>query len=232
MAWLIAVVLVLFLNTAQAASISAQQAPLSPAIASYLQKRQQHADAVAPDYANRPMCRRCKRSEHVCVCAALPPAPVHTATKVIILQHPAEARRRITSTVPLIGLCLQNCDTIISNDFDLNHPVLQAAFSPTATSGEVGNAPLVLYPSDEATFIEDMTPCSLSALESTSNAVGVATVQQEPYIIIIIDGTWSQAKQMIHNIDWLHTHCKPVKFRSGGSSSYTIRREPMPHCLR
>jgi DTW domain-containing protein YfiP len=132
----------------------------------------------------------------------------------------------------LIGLCLKNCDTIISNDFDLNHPVLQAAFSSTATSDEAAKLPLVLYPSDEATFIEDMAPCLLSAVESTANTAAVDTVQQEPYTIILIDGTWSQAKQMMHNIDWLHTHCKPVKFRSGGSSSYTIRREPMPHCLR
>jgi DTW domain-containing protein YfiP len=154
------------------------------------------------------------------------------SSQVIILQHPAEARRRITSTVPLVGLCLENCDTIISNDFDLNHPVLKTAFSPTTTNDKAANLPLVLYPSDDATFIEDMTPCLSNAVKSTTNAVGVATVQQEPYTIILIDGTWSQAKQMIHNIDWLHTHCKPVKFRNGGSSSYTIRREPMPHCLR
>jgi hypothetical protein len=110
MAWLIAVVLVIYLHTMQAASVSAQQAPLSPAIASYLQKRQQHADAVAPDYANRPMCRRCKRSEHVCVCAALPFAPVHTATNVsdYVLS---------TTTLrfePLIECILRCCSLLVS----------------------------------------------------------------------------------------------------------------------
>jgi DTW domain-containing protein YfiP len=254
--WLEALLGLVCLHAAQAASVSTQSTPLSPAIAAYLQKRQQHAAAIAPEYANRPLCGRCKRSEHVCVCAALPCAPVQTATKVskivsqapptfvwgsanppalhllqvIILQHPAEARRRITSTVPLIGLCLENCDTIISNDFDMQHPLLKAAL--IAIDSEAANVPLVLYPSEEATFIEDMAPCLLHANALTDNTVAVDNVQQMPYTIILIDGTWSQAKQMIHSIDWLHTHCKPVKFRSGGSSSYTIRREPMPHCLR
>ncbi|KAG5189893.1 DTW domain-containing protein [Tribonema minus] len=58
-----------------------------------------------------------------------------------------------------------------------------------------------------------------------SQAVGDA------HTLILIDGTWAQAKKIVKTTPWLSVLCTPVQFRDGGSSTYTIRREPMPHCL-
>lgn len=54
----------------------------------------------------RALCARCNRpSPGQCLCPALPEAAIHTATRVLILQHPAESKKRIAS-VPLLKLCL------------------------------------------------------------------------------------------------------------------------------
>ena len=53
----------------------------------------------------RPTCPRCARPPSVCVCDALPARAIATKTKLLVLQHPNEFRRRHFSTVPLLPLC-------------------------------------------------------------------------------------------------------------------------------
>ena len=60
---------------------------------------------------SRDTCGRCARSPAVCVCPALPAGgPVLTPLiRLLIVQHPAEAKRKVTSSVPLIPLCVSAC---------------------------------------------------------------------------------------------------------------------------
>lgn len=58
-----------------------------------------------PAPPKRAVCARCARPAAVCLCAALPPAPIATAGAVIVLQHPNEAKRRL-ATVALLRCCL------------------------------------------------------------------------------------------------------------------------------
>ena len=58
----------------------------------------------------REVCQRCTRpTPQACICLALPPKPLHLrSTRVIVLQHPNESKRKNRS-LPLIELCLA-CD--------------------------------------------------------------------------------------------------------------------------
>jgi hypothetical protein len=53
----------------------------------------------------RPRCGRCARPAAACVCASLPRAPPALRGAVAVLQHPAEAKRKL-ATVPLLALAL------------------------------------------------------------------------------------------------------------------------------
>eukprot|EP00434_Breviolum_minutum_P005169 symbB.v1.2.004557.t2/scaffold245.1/size253980/14 len=52
-------------------------------------------------------CEGCQRPAKLCLCDVLPPEPVQTRTRVVILVHPKELRRKL-GTLPLLRLCLQD----------------------------------------------------------------------------------------------------------------------------
>ncbi|CAM9376040.1 unnamed protein product [Sphacelaria rigidula] len=97
-------------------------------------------------------------------CSSLPPEPLPTAITFIILQHPAEHKRRITGTMPLILQCLSNCRRMVMHvgglqptEDDLRDILglgsrkdddTDSAFSSS------GTIPLLLFPCAEAEFIE------------------------------------------------------------------------------
>ena len=66
-------------------------------------------EALAPSRLSRMLC--CRRPARVCLCPGLPPAPLNTAGRLIILQHPHEARKQL-ATVPLLELCLADMTVI------------------------------------------------------------------------------------------------------------------------
>ncbi|XP_072137538.1 tRNA-uridine aminocarboxypropyltransferase 2 isoform X2 [Mobula birostris] len=124
----------------------------------------------------RPTCSRCSRPQKVCLCPFLPVHPLNVSTCLYIVQHPAE-ESRVLRTVPLLAACLpaDKCKVFIGRRFNEDrHPELAAVCQSIST--------LVLYPGPEANNLEELElDPSLS-----------------PYNIIIIDGTWSQAKTMFY----------------------------------
>jgi DTW domain-containing protein YfiP len=94
----------------------------------------------------RPTCLRCLRPTEFCVCAELRPVP--SATRVVLLQHPREARLAICSAW-LTRLALENAELHRGVRFG-DHPRV----------GEVAAAPgtALLYPGPEATPAHLATP--------------------------------------------------------------------------
>ena len=51
-------------------------------------------------------------------------------------------------------------------------------------------------------------------------------------LLIVIDGTWSEAKRMVRDSPFLTQECQSVQFSSEALSIYhALRREPEDHCL-
>ena len=60
----------------------------------------------------RRTCERCRRPESVCVCSRLPTSKIVLPTKVMVISHPCEKKKRMIGTVPLIDLCLANYELL------------------------------------------------------------------------------------------------------------------------
>ncbi|XP_076994998.1 tRNA-uridine aminocarboxypropyltransferase 2 isoform X3 [Tamandua tetradactyla] len=124
----------------------------------------------------RPECRRCSRPQKVCLCPFLPVHPLHISTHLYIIQHPAE-ENKVLRTVPLLAACLprDKCKVKIGRRFsEERDPELSTLCRKSGT--------LILYPGAEAANLEEFI------LDSPIY----------PSTIIIIDGTWSQAKDIFY----------------------------------
>ncbi|XP_027461726.2 tRNA-uridine aminocarboxypropyltransferase 2 isoform X3 [Zalophus californianus] len=124
----------------------------------------------------RPECSRCSRPQKVCLCPFLPLHPLHISTHLYIIQHPAE-ENKVLRTVPLLTACLpqDKCKVKIGRRFsEERDPELSTVCRKSDT--------LILYPGAEAANLEEFI------LDSPIY----------PSTIIIIDGTWSQAKDIFY----------------------------------
>ncbi|XP_008286807.1 cardiomyopathy-associated protein 5 [Stegastes partitus] len=158
----------------------------------------------------RPTCLRCRRPQKVCLCPFLPPQPLEVSTCLYVVQHPAE-ESRVLRTVPLLAACLPQgkCNVIVGRRFnEEKHPELAAVCHDSRT--------LILYPGPKSQNLEDLVQYQ-----------EVGTVKHN---VIIIDGTWSQAKNMFLKNSLFHLP-KQVQLNRTLSSQYVIRTQPSNICL-
>ncbi|XP_049791709.1 tRNA-uridine aminocarboxypropyltransferase 2 isoform X1 [Schistocerca nitens] len=157
----------------------------------------------------REICPSCRRPAVVCWCPYLPKTPLDIQCRLILLQHPAEEKRCLR-TAPMLSLGLSpgKCLIFKGKKFPLNkHIGLEEILkSPDA---------LLLYPSKDAVEI--------FRLPSVSE-------RKSPYDLIVIDGTWPQAKAIFHATPLLH-NIRQVKLVHGLISEYVIRSQPTDGCL-
>ncbi len=78
----------------------------------------------------RPTCRRCLRPEPFCVCAGLGPIP--SRTRVVVLQHPREARLAICSA-RLTRVALENAELHRGVSFE-DHPRVREVVAAPGTA--------------------------------------------------------------------------------------------------
>ncbi len=144
----------------------------------------------------RPVCANCRRPKSVCYCAHLP--SIETETRVLILQHPRE-RDMAIGTARMASLCLPNAELAVGIRWDDSAVVRRALSDPARPA-------VLLYPGE--------------------NAVDVAAEPPPgPVTLIVIDGTWSQAKTVVRDNPSLRTLPR-YTFRAPAPSEYRIRREP------
>lgn len=113
----------------------------------------------------RPTCRRCLRPESFCVCAGLGPIP--SRTRVVIVQHPREARLAICSAW-LTRVALENAELHRGVRFEAHPRVSELARAP-------GTA--LLFPGE--------------------GAVPAEALAEAPRTLVVVDGTWLQAEKML-----------------------------------
>lgn len=155
------------------------------------------------------MCVCFRRPSVVCFCSALPKQLLSPKSRIVILQHPAEEKRCLR-TVPILKLCLEskNCLIFRGKKFPGNHSELVGILNSENT--------LLLYPSANATDLNDLPK------KSDSNGTF--------FNLVIIDGTWPQAKAIYTGNPALH-NLKQVKLVTRSVSNYVIRTQPTDGCL-
>ncbi|XP_013784237.1 DTW domain-containing protein 2-like [Limulus polyphemus] len=157
----------------------------------------------------RSLCVQCRRPSRVCWCTFLPSTPLDVSCKVVILQHPAEEKRCLR-TSPILEVALPKGHCIVRKGRKFSSE-RNNDMQDILTSQDT----LVLYPGEKAT---DLT--ELPTVKSRGS----------PYNIVILDGTWSQARSIFYNSKELHG-LKQVQLQPGYSSSYVIRTQPTSECL-
>jgi DTW domain-containing protein len=140
-------------------------------------------------------CRRCLRPEDFCVCKGLPAVP--SRTRIVLLQHPREARLAICSAW-LTRLALENAELHRGVSFEGNARVMDQARLPGAA---------LLYPG------ADTVPAG-----SLAGA--------PPPVLFAVDGTWHQSEKMLRLSPTLAALPR-VSVDAGRPSGYgDLRQEP------
>ncbi|KAH6772835.1 hypothetical protein C2S52_004336 [Perilla frutescens var. hirtella] len=173
----------------------------------------------------------CGRPINVCLCHTLPSAPLPTSTQIVILHHPHERRHKL-ATVPLLAKCLRNCEIIIGRKLKYGQSKLldslhdQACENPTLA---VRRAAYLFPGSDALPFGEVHEMYS-----SLDDVVG------EGVVLIVIDGTWKHAKEMVDaSLSFLSKFAVQVCLDfdaavDGGTifdSELILRKEPFAGCM-
>ena len=177
----------------------------------------------------RELCARCSRpAAGQCICSALPPSPIDTRTRVLVLQHPAEAKKRIAS-VPLLSLCLKPVTIVKGMSFD-------ASLEPFARALREGYQPLLLFPGPDAHCLDDLTSPLDPAAATTTTITTTTTVgnhgEHPRRLLVVVDGTWTQARHMVRHSPSLAAACTHVMFAAPAASAFdAVRKEPAEHCM-
>lgn len=159
-----------------------------------------------PTIVRREVCQDCERPKRVCVCAFLPSQPIELRTRMVILQHPDEKKRAIrTGKLLQLSLSAQSCQVFEGKKFPGRHDDLRPILEDPGT--------VLLYPGKNSRELrEDFAP--------------------DPEIsnIILLDGTWDQAKKMFLRNPALQK-LKQIMLRVSGVSVYSVRTQPTDGCL-
>ena len=169
----------------------------------------QEIDEIEQIKVKRPNCKRCNRPGRVCVCFAFPEIPVDIQTTIHILQHPREQDFRLLTTVPLLQQCIpeNKCKVYRGKRFPYSK------FGDLYDICGKSNAAL-LYPSKDAVDIKDFA----------------ADLDDEPLQLIVLDGTWQEARAIKHNCKFLDNISK-VKITGSWRSEFVIKTQPTDDCV-
>eukprot|EP00588_Corethron_pennatum_P031885 CAMPEP_0194343568 /NCGR_PEP_ID=MMETSP0171-20130528/97598_1 /TAXON_ID=218684 /ORGANISM="Corethron pennatum, Strain L29A3" /LENGTH=337 /DNA_ID=CAMNT_0039109835 /DNA_START=579 /DNA_END=1589 /DNA_ORIENTATION=+ len=102
--------------------------------------------------------------------------------------------------------------------------------------------PLLLFPGANSTTLED--PMALTKLDQRrqehmqKNGVDQLSnpnMDENKFLLIIVDGTWTQARKMVRCSPILMERCQPIQFTSTSAEDRSIygsiREQPDSHCL-
>lgn len=198
-------------------------------------------DRLSQRIEPREICRGCNRPLIQCLCDHVPSTKINLHTEVICLQHPVEFRRKTISTVPLLKLVLQNCRVMVGRSFEQE---LEIVIDDACDRGMI---PLLLFPGPDAITLEDsdaMYKLRLAGeqLLGTTSEINITgsvdskssdTLNGNKYLLIIVDGTWTQAKRMARYSPVLMKRCQPIQFMGTSDRSIydSIRKQPESFCL-
>jgi len=178
----------------------------------------------------REYCSECNRPPTQCLCDYLPTTKISLETQVLVLQHPVEFRRKTVSTVPVLKLVLKNCQVMVGRSFDVQ---LESFIDNACYEGRI---PLLLFPGPNAITLEDsdaMEQLGYAHYGKDFDERNGNGVEKSKYLLIIVDGTWTQAKRMLRYSPVLLDKCHTIQFTGTTDRSIydSIRKQPDFFCL-
>lgn len=176
--------------------------------------------------APREVCSRCRRPSVVCYCAHLLPLP--TRTRIVILQHPREARVPI-GTARMAHLMLPNSQLVHPRTW---HSGGHREAQPEGRGVFFGERPWAADPGAAPIEGEGAAPPdSVALLFPGPGAADPALLPAGAVkTLVVIDGTWAQARKVLKQNPGL-LRLRRVGITPTRPGNYRIRREPAAECL-
>ncbi len=164
---------------------------------------------------NTPKCPDCWKPKNACLCSEIQCVP--TKTRVLVLQHPQEARNPLTSA-RLASLTLKNSVHRVG----LNWRSLSAALGTTAESKDW--AVLFLGTLKNS---EKLPKLPFQVVTQKGSPVDPDSIRG----IVILDGNWKQSKTLWWRNPWLLKLKRIVLNPEIPSNWGALRKQPRPECL-
>jgi len=175
---------------------------------------------VTQDTAAEKQCDQCGREPRYCVCEFT--SPISVKTKLVILQHPQEPGVDI-GTVPIIKAVFPGSVVRTGLSWPNLNSVLGYEASPRRWAVlYVGSVQIDSLPSSRELFVVDKKGTPIVEQDAT-----LAELEG----VVLLDGTWSQAKTLWWRNAWLLKLRRLVVRPSYRSAYDKIRREPRRGCL-
>ena len=150
----------------------------------------------------RSYCYICQKPQKTCLCSFI--KRINNVNEVFIFQHPSEKKHPL-GTAKILSLSLLKSHLFIGETFD-EKEFLQILPHPDDNT-------YLLFPESHST--------ELSSVPQKNN---------EPFNLIVLDGTWRKCKLLLHKNPFLKNfpsiHLNPKK-----PSQYTIRKSSLPEGL-
>jgi DTW domain-containing protein YfiP len=128
---------------------------------------------------------------------------IETATRIVLLQHPRERDVPI-GTARMASLCLPMSELHVGVSVAESPALVRALRDPARPA-------VLLYPGEGAIDVVKNPP-------------------RGPVTLVVVDGTWSQAKKIVKNDPEL-ARLPRYAFTPARPSEYRIRREPSDECV-
>jgi hypothetical protein len=176
--------------------------------------------ALADSASSGPLCERCEQPESICICADI--VPIAHRVGVLVLQHPQE-KKEVLSTARLTTLGLADAKLAVGLSWrSLSHALGREADAKLWAVLYLGSANAADLEDDAELVLLDgkrkpvaNQPRSLSEIEG----------------IVLLDGTWSQAKTLWWRNPWM-LKCRSLVLGPRQRSRYgALRREPRGDAL-
>ena len=156
-------------------------------------------------FASRPVCSECKRPSKTCWCSHLPTPKVELSTRIrriVIVQHPKERKRpHQTAIMAARGIANQKCQIHVRSKVKDCDDILQ---DPNT---------YILFPNEHSTDVAHLQGC------------------EGPLTLLILDGTWDEAKKLLIRSPALKSlpniHLNLGEHRS----QFVIKTQPNQQCL-
>lgn len=175
-------------------------------LADYHQKRLE-ARSLLPVF--RQLCTTCRQPDFSCFCVWL--KPFDPRMDFIILTHPIELKRRI-ATGRMSHLSLKNSQLIVGHDYTGNRALNRVL-------NDSDRHCVMLYPGRLSK--------NLSPLENADRRA--LFPEDKRLTILVIDGTWSTARKMVHLSQNLR-EVPRICFTPPTPSNFRVRRQPRAEC--
>lgn len=171
--------------------------------------KQRRLEALQQQPIFRQLCLTCLQPDFSCYCAWL--KPFDPGLEFVILTHPIEHQRRI-ATGRMSHLSLQKSHMIVGHNYTHNQRLNQILSDPDLHC-------VMLYPGRLSRNLSNVPARERAALFPREKRLAV----------IVIDGTWSTARKMVH----LSQNLKNVPricFTPPTPSNFRVRQQPRAEC--